>query len=171
MIRLTLVSAISAIVVFVAACANPLDILGPRDKPKIASSPWNQIQVTYWIYTKYQTEEMERTFTIRDPMVVSNLKSKLQVHKTSGLSIGSGTQLVFKNQTGDIWHGDFVFEDTLYMALSSDDWKSYKFTLKDDEFYNEVRRICAQNEKKYHPKATASHIKLRSNLIFEYPRL
>lgn len=169
--HLKIVSAFCAVAVLVTGCASPLDILGPRDKPRIASSQWNQIRVTYWVYTKIQNDEIRRTFTISDPIIISKLKSKLQIHKTDGLSIGSGSQLVFKNQNNDIWHGDFVFEDTLYLALSSNGWRSYKFTLKDYEFYNEVRSICALNEKKYYPEATSSHIKLRSNLSFEYPRL
>ncbi len=169
--HLKIISAFCAIAVLVTGCANPLDILGPRDKPKIASSQWDQIRVTYWVYTKIQNKEIKRTFTIADPITISNLKTKLQSHKTEGLSIGSGSQLVFKNKNDDIWHGDFVFEDTLYLALSSDGWRSYKFTLRDYGFYDEVRSICALNEKKYHSKATSSHIKLRSNLRFEYPKL
>jgi len=169
--QLKIVSAFCAIAVWVTGCANPLDILGPRDKPRIASSQWDQIRVTYWVCTKIQNEEIKRTFTITDPIIISNLKSKLQSHKTDGLSIGSGSRLVFKNPNNDIWHGNFVFQDTLYLALSSDGWKSYKFTLKDNGFYNEIRSICALNEKKYHPKATSSHIKLLTNLRFEYPKL
>ena len=153
------------------SCANPLDILGPRDKPKIASEQWNQIQVTYWIFTKGQNEKIQRTFTINDPAAVSDLKTKLQVSKTEGLSIGSGSQLAFKYQNNEVWHGEFVFEDTIYMALSEDGWRSYKFTLSNTDFYDELRILCAHNEKKYHPKASWKNIMLRSNLSFDYPKL
>ena len=154
-----------------ATCANPLDILGPRDNPKVVTDQWNQIRVIYWISSKKQGKEIERSFMITDPLLITRLKSKLIIRKTDGLSIGSGTQLVFKGPNGDVWHGDVVFEDTLYLAMSSDAWRSYCFTLESTDFYQELREICAQNERKYHPQATAKHIILRSNLSFDYPKL
>ena len=169
--NLSTIAILCGLAFIVASCANPLDILGPRGKPKIASEQWDQIQVTYWIFTKEQNEEIRRTFTISDQTSVSDLKTKLQVSKTEGLSIGSGSQLVFKSQNNEIWHGNFVFEDTIYMALSVDGWRSYKFTLTNTDFYDELRILCARNEKKYHPKATWKNIMLRSNLIFDYPKL
>ena len=153
------------------SCDNPLDVLGPRDKPKIVSNQWNQLDVTYWVFTTKGDQEVERTFTVIDSSIIDRLKSELHSRRTEGLSIGTGKQLVFKGADGDFWHGDIVFEDTLYLSLSEDAWRSYSFTLKDSEFYRDLRKVCAANERKYHPEATFKHIKLRSNLRFDYPKL
>jgi hypothetical protein len=154
-----------------ASCANPLDVLGPRDKRKIVSDQWSQLDVTYWVFTAKDSQEFERKFTISDSSVITRFKSELHLRRTEGLSIGTGSQLVFKGADGEIWQGDIVFEDTLYLSLSEDAWRSYKFTLKDGAFYDDLREVCAANERKYHSNATSKHIKLRSNLRFEYPKL
>ena len=155
---------------FLNSCSNPLDVLGPGDKPKLVSDEWSQIQVNYWIHTRNQSEAVERTFIIDDPAAIRQMKLHLTVDKTEGLSIGTGDQLIFKGAKGNQWHGDIVFEDTLYLSLSSDAWKSYKFTLRGVGFYNQIRDACVTNEKHYHPDATIKHIKLRGNLAADYPR-
>ena len=153
------------------ACSNPLDILGPRDKPQIVSDDWNQIEVTYWVYTKDSKKSVERNFTVSNQAVIQQLKGTLTPIDTSGLSIGTGRQLIFKNGSDETWHGDVVFEDALYLSLSADAGRSYKFVLGDISFYNQIRQLCAANERKTHPEATAKHIKLRTNLSFDYPKL
>ena len=157
--------------VVVGSCSNPLDVLGPRDRRKIVSDQWNQLDVTYWVYTARADQEVKRTFTISDSSIIERFKSELDIQQTTGLSIGTGNQLKFKGANTEIWHGDIVFEDTLYLSLSEDAWRSYKFTLKDSSFYRDLREVCAANERMYHPKATSKHIKLRSNLQFDYPKL
>lgn len=153
------------------ACNNPLDILGPRDKPQIVSDDWNQIEVTYWIYTKDSKKPVERNFTVSNLAVIEQLKGTLTPVDTNGLSIGTGSQLIFKNGSHEMWHGDVVFEDTLYLSLTADAGRSYKFVLADISFYNQIRELCATNERKIHPEATTEHIKLRGNLSFDYPKL
>lgn len=163
--------ALVGLIVFVGSCTNPLDVLGPRDKRKIVSDRWNQLDVNYWVFTGKGDQEIERTFTVSDPSIIARLKSELHLRHTEGLSIGTGSQLVFKGTDGDLWHGNFVFEDTLHLSLSEDAWRSYRFTLKDSAFYHDLREVCAANERKFHPKATSKNIKLRSNLRFDYPKL
>jgi hypothetical protein len=148
-----------------------LDVLGPRDKPDLVSDGWNQIQVTYWVFTTSPEKEIQRSFTIEEPASIDRIKSGIKVSKVDGLSIGTGRQLVLKGAKGEVWHGDVVFEDTLYLSLSADGWRSYKFELSGMGLYDELRAACAKNERRYHPKATPDHIKLRSNLAFDYPRL
>lgn len=150
---------------------NPLDILGPRDKPEIVSGQWDTLQVSYWVYTADPDAEVSRTFTITNQAELIRLKTLMEVKEISGLSIGTGNQLIFKKGKKGIWHGDFCFEDTLYLSMSTDAWRSYKFVLSGLGFYSELRRLSALNEKQYHPEATAEHIKLRSNLAVDYPRL
>ena len=163
---------IIGLAVLVTSCGKVLDVLGPRDKPEIVSEQWNQIDVTYWVFIKENPEQaIARTFTIEDPGLIDQLKTKLRVKKTDGLSIGTGNQLVLRGVNEDLWHGDIVFEDTIYMSLSSDGWRSYRFTLEDSRFYNELRDICALNERRFHPNATRDHVQLRSNLSVEYPKL
>ncbi len=166
-----IVLALVSLVVLVGSCGNPLDVLGPRDKRKIVSDRWNQLDITYWVFTVKEDQEVERRFTVSDPNIIARLKSELHLQKTEGLSIGTGKQLVFKGTDGDFWHGNFVFEDTLHLSLSADAWRSYRFTLKDSAFYRDLREVCAANERKFHPKATSKHIKLRNNLRFDYPQL
>ncbi|HEY1120960.1 MAG TPA: hypothetical protein VGE67_05150, partial [Haloferula sp.] len=150
---------------------NPLDVLGPRDKPALVPGEWSQIEVTYWVFTTSREKEIQRSFTIKDSAAIDRIKSGIKVSKVDGLSIGTGRQLVLKGAKGEVWHGDVVFEDTLYLSLSADGWRSYKFELSGSELYDELRAACAKNERRYHPKATPGHIKLRSNLAFDYPRL
>ena len=153
------------------ACDNPLRILGPRDKPQIVSDGWNQIQVTYWIYTKDSKKAIERNFTLSNQAIIEELKGALIPVETSGLSIGTDRQLIFKNDSDETWHGSFCFADTLYLSLSADAGRSYKFVLGDISFYNQIRQLCAANERKIHPEATVEHIKLQTNLSFDYPKL
>lgn len=153
------------------ACANPLDVLGPRDRPKIEAQAWNEIRVTYWIHTRRPDSIVERTFTVTNPQEIALLKSSLRTKKTSGLSIGTGTQLSFRNNGDEIWHGGFCFEDTLHLSQTKDGWRSYRMILDDDRFFDTLRELCARNEKKHHRKATIKHVKLRSNLSKEYPKL
>jgi hypothetical protein len=166
---LTLCCAYIGLALLIPSCG--LSVLGPMDKPKLVSEKWNQIDVTYWVFTVHGNQEVERKFTISDPSTITRLKSELHFQRTKGLSIGTGNQLAFKGMNGDIWHGSIVFEDTLHLSLSEDAWRSYVFTLKDSSFYSDLRAICVTNERKYHPKANSEHIKLRSNLEFDYPKL
>ena len=154
-----------------ASCNNPLDILGPRDKPQIVSDQWDTLQVSYWVYTADPDVEVSRTFAITNQTEVIRLKSLMEVKNIRGLSIGTGDQLIFKNGENGIWHGDFCFEDTLYLSMTKDAWRSYKLVLSGLGFYNELRRLCAMNERQFHPEATLDHIKLRRNLAVKYPKL
>lgn len=154
-----------------ASCNNPLDILGPRDKPQIVSDQWDTLQVSYWVYTADPDAEVSRTFAITNQTEVIRLKSFMEVKEISGLSIGTGDQLIFKKGENGAWHGDFCFEDTLYLSMTKDAWRSYKFVLSGLGFYNELRGLCAMNERRFHPEATLEHIKLRRNLAVEYPKL
>ena len=154
-----------------SSCGNPLDILGPRDKPKIVSDQWDTLQVSYWVYTADPDAEVSRTFTITNQTEVIRLKSLMQVEEISGLSIGTGDQLIFKRGQKGIWHGNFCFEDALYVSMTEDACRSYKFVLSGVGFYDELRRLCALNERRFHPEATPEYIKLRSNLAVDYPRL
>lgn len=159
------------ITVLLTSCGSPFGLLGPIDNPQIASDRWNKLDVTYSVFRAKDDKELKRTFTVSDPTLIDRLKTELIIDKTSGLSIGTGDQLVFKGHENAIWHGDIVFEDTLYLSLSDDSWRSYKFTLEDYDFYSYLREVCAANEKKYHPLVTPKHIKLRNNLIYTYPKL
>jgi len=161
----------SLAVCLLTSCGNPLDILGPRDKPDIASAQWDTLRVSYSIYTAGPDAEITRGFTITNQTEVAHLKSLMKVKEVSGLSIGTGNQLAFKKGETEVWHGDFCFEDTLYLSMTANAWRSYKFVLSGLGFYNELRRLCALNEKQYHPEATSEHIKLRTNLAFDYPKL
>jgi|GEM_PF-3575635 len=154
-----------------SSCGNPLDILGPRDKPEIVSEQWDTLQVSYWVYTADPDAEVSRTFTITNQNELIRLKSIMDVKEISGLSTGTGDQLIFKRGEKGIWHGDFCFADTLYLSMSTDAWRSYKFVLSGLGFYTELRRLCAVNERHYHPEATPEHIKLRRSLAIDYPRM
>jgi len=164
-------AAFFALSIALLSCSNPLDVLGPRDKPDLVSGGWNQIQVTYWVFTKSPEKEIQRSFTIEEPAAIERIKSAIKLKKVDGLSVGTGRQLVFKGEKGEVWHGDVVFENALYLSLSADGWRSYKFELSGSGLYDELRAACAKNERRYHPKVTPDHIKLRSNLVFDYPRL
>lgn len=161
----------SSLSLFLVSCNKPLDILGPRDKPDLASVKWDSIQVVYWVYTTDSSKEVKRTFTITEPSDMKKLRSMITVKEVSGLSTGTGNQLILKNRKNDVWHGNFCFEDTLHMSLTKDAWRSYRFVLSGLGFYNELRELCSQNEKQYHPEAMPEHIKLRSNLVYDYPKL
>lgn len=164
-------AAFFALSVLLFSCSNPLDVLGPRDKPKLASGEWNQIEVTYWVFTASPEKEIQRSFTLEEPTAIDRIKSGMKASKVDGLSVGTRRQIVLKGAKGEVWHGQVVFEDTLYLSLSADSWRSYKFELSGSGPYDELRAACAKNERRYHPKATPEHIKLRSNLAFDYPRL
>ena len=170
--NICLIFTITYLSIFLISCGNPLDVLGPRDKPDLITSfDWNNMQVVYWVYTTSSKRELKRTFLITDPSDIKKLKTMIKIKDVRGLSIGTGNQLIFRNGKNDVWHGDFCFENTIYMSLSKDGSRSYKFVLSGLEFYNELRKLCAQNEKQYHLDATYKHIKLRSNLIYDYPKL
>lgn len=170
--NICLIFTVTYLSLFLISCGNPLDVLGPRDKPNLITSfDWDNMQVVYWVYTTNSSREIKRTFIITKSSDINKLKSIINEKEVSGLSTGTNNQLIFRNGKNDIWHGGFCFENTLYMSLSKDGWRSYKFVLSGLEFYNKLRRLCAQNEKQYHQDATYKHIKLRSNLVYDYPKL
>ncbi len=154
-----------------ASCGNPSDILGPRDTPDISSTEWDSIQVTYWVYTTNTENALKRTFTVTEQPDVAALKSAMALKEVGGLSIGTSEQLVFRDGRKNLWHGDFCFEDTLYLSSSEDSWRSYRFVLSSLDFYEQLRTLCAANERQYHPEASPKHIKLRRNLAVDYPKL
>lgn len=153
------------------SCKNPMSILGPTDKPNIASNKWNQIQVTYWTNTTKSNVGIEKVFTILDAPTIEKLKLTLTPVETSGLSIGTDRQLLFKTRTNETWHGGFVFPNTLYLSLSADAGRSYKFVLEGNNFYDQIRQLCALNEATVHPNAKAEHINLLTNFEMNYPKL
>lgn len=142
-------------------------VLGPKDKPEIASDQWDSLQVYYWIRTAGpKREKITRKLVVADPAEILLLKSHLKKEKMKdiqGLSVGNGNLLILKKGQKWVWHGEFVFEDRVDLSMQDDEWRSYMFTLKDRGFYHEVRKLCAANERKFHPEATEKHIQLCSN--------
>lgn len=155
---LRLIAGVFFVLSLSVSCGDPRDVLGPRDKPDLSAIAWNRLKVVYWIGTADSERITPRSFTIATPADVEALKSKMAVKEVSGLSVGTGRDLVFKNGEESLWHGDFCFEDTLYLSMTKDEWRSYKFVLSGIDFYNKLRELCAQNERQYHPEATSAHI-------------
>lgn len=155
---LRLIAGIVLVMSLSVSCGDARDVLGPRDKPDLSAIAWDRLKVVYWIGTADSERITPRSFTIVKPADVAALKAKMAVKEISGLSVGTGSYLVFKNGEESLWHGDFCFENTLYLSKTQDEWRSYKFVLSGIGFYDKLRELCAENERQYHPEATSAHI-------------
>ena len=150
------------------SCGNPLDILGPRDKPDFRNMKMTAITITYWVNTK-TTNKLERVFTVTNPAAIEGVMTNLDINNISGLSIGTGNQLRFQENNGGSWHGGVVFENRINLSSTADKWRSYTIDLTNNGLFNAMRELCVQHERTYHPNATKQHIILRTNLKMEYP--
>ncbi len=161
-------SAILVAMLLCASCVNPLDIVGPRDKPDFRSKDWTSVTITYWVSTR-TANRLERVFTVTDTSTVAGLISKMNIKEIHGLSTGTGDQLRFHERNGDSWHGCVVFEDRINLSSSADKWRSYTIDLSDDSLFEAMLELCVRNERTFHLKVKAENIILRSNLSKNYP--
>ena len=162
------IAAAFIVMVFCTSCGNPLDILGPRDKPDFKAKDWTSVTVTYWIRTR-ATNKLERVFTVVDTSTITDLKSKFNVKTVGGLSTGTGQQLRFTERNGDSWHGELVFSDCVYLSSTANKWRSYRIDLSDCSLGYLLLNLCVQNERTFYPKVTSENIILLSNLKKDYP--
>ena len=150
------------------SCGNPLDILGPRDKPDFRNKDMTAITITYWVNTT-TNNKLERAFTVTNPAAIEGIMTNLDIKNISGLSIGTGNQLRFHEQIGDSWHGGVVFENRINLSSTADRWRSYTIDLNGNGLFDTMLELCVQHEHTFHPDATKEHIILRSNLRKDYP--
>jgi len=154
---------------FVLLCAScgPIHLLGPTDNPNFRKKDWEEMSITYWVNTR--TNRIEQKFTVTNAMIIAEVKSRLNIKKVSGLSIGAGNQLMLRERGGEMWQGSVVFEDCVYICKSSDRWYSYRVDLADCLLFNTLVNLCVTNELKFHKRVTPDCIILRSNLARDYP--
>ena len=161
-------TAMLAAMLLCTSCGNPLDILGPRDKPDFQSKDWTSVAITYWVSTG-TTNPLERSFAVADKATVDAIKAKMNIKEVRGLSIGTRSQLRFQERNGDSWHGSVVFENRINLSSTADKWRSYTIDLADGALFDAMFDLCVLNERTFHPKVKPENIMLRSNLNKDYP--
>ncbi len=158
---------IQFVILLTCASCNPLQVLGPRDKPDFQHRDWTAVSMTYWLSTA--TGSVKRTFTVTNAVGIAELKGRMNVKKVSGLSVGVDDQLILVERGGTQWQGNVVFEDAIYLCQTKDKWYSYRIDLQDDGLFAVLMNLCLQNERQFHGKVGAENIMLRRNLSKEYP--
>ena len=156
------------VMLFCTSCGNPLDILGPRDKPDFRSKDWTAVTITYWVSTG-TNNQLERSFAVADKATIDALIAKMKIKEVRGLSIGTRSQIRFQERNGASWHGGVVFENRINLSSTADKGRAYTIDLADNSLFDAMLDLCVRNERTFHPKVKPENIILRSNLILDYP--
>jgi len=163
--------AMSALLLAALICSScgVMDVLGPRDKPDFAKKDWTAITVAYGVNTQI-TNGLKRTFTVTDRATINDLKSKMNISRIQGLSIGTRDQLLFQERSGKSWHGSIVSKTRIDLSSTEDSWRSYCIEFADDRLVEKLLEICLHNEQTLHPKARPENIVLLEEFLVEaYP--
>ncbi len=163
--------ALTALLLAALTCSScgVMNILGPRDKPDFAKKDWTAITIAYGVNTKI-TNGRKRTFTVTDRTTIDDLKSKMNISKIQGLSIGTRDQLLFQERGGKSWHGSIVSKTRIDLSSTEDSWRSYCIEFADGSLVEKLLEICLRNEQTLHPKAKPENIVLLEEfLVEEYP--
>ena len=153
--------------ILICSSCGVIDILGPRDKPDFRNKDWTEISIKYWINTR--TNRQERMFNVTNAMIIADIKDRMNIKKVSGLSIGVDDQLVLRERDGEIWQGNIVFENSIYICKRADNWYSYRLDFADCQLFQALVDLCVTNELKFHKGVTSKNIILRRNLDIDYP--
>ena len=148
----------------------PILILGPLDRPNIATMNWTSLELTYWVKIDEITKEA-RVITITDEHLLNTLRHELKIKNIRGISIPYGGQFTVKTEKNGVWNCNFVFKDEIGICKQSDNYYSYNVELSNIKFFQHIKRICLINERIKHPQATSENIILRRNMSLKSYRI
>jgi len=137
-------------------------ILGPSDKPDFRNMQWEKMSVVY--HVRVAENRMQRRKCELGREDVERARLAFSVFSIQGLSIGANDDLRITMANGDVWIGEFVFGDRVYLCLEREKYYSYALELCDRGFYDTLREVCLANEKRTVPGAGTNHIILNPGL-------
>lgn len=130
--------------------------------PDFSQMDCKSMEIGYWARTNTPRELSTRRFELSCPSIINSLKRKFNVAKVSGLSVPFYCHTKILLSDGNTWGVDAISKDTFMFWLENNKYALCKIILKDTSFYDELLKLCLENEKKIYPAATLNNITLCS---------
>ncbi|GHT32385.1 hypothetical protein FACS1894214_4240 [Planctomycetales bacterium] len=136
---------------------------GPTGHPKFEMKNWKELNIKYWVVTNTTNaakwEETERTLHISGTDI-DGLRKVFITKSSKGTAQGSVRPWVLKIDTNDEWCFELVSPDSLFFCNVSNVERAYFVKTSSTDFYEQLKEVCFQNEKRMTPDILIDNIRI-----------
>ncbi|GHT15161.1 hypothetical protein FACS1894170_12650 [Planctomycetales bacterium] len=126
-----------------------IPFVGPINKPNWKGMEWKEFQAFYWLCTeKPGTERQNSRYFQLSQSDILLLQQSLSIGKIKGFGVPCSRSHIMLVTDKGHWRIDYGLPLRIYITLDENTDYSYIVELNDTKFYETMRQLCFDNEKK-----------------------